>query len=190
MQESEFKQELSRYLQFLVAKYDELDDKSEVEDLILELNKLSKNNKGIIPRSFKTKLERFSKKCMIKHSKPNKNNKQKEIVKKTPKKASRQDSSAKKRQNKNINETKNKEKELNLKEISDFMAIIQNDPELLQEYEELVNEYEEARSEIKAKTLMKFKSLQSPTKVDTNIAIVLLYFLWQIDNSILLRNDK
>lgn len=37
---------------------------------------------------------------------------------------------------------------------------------------------------------MKFKSISSPSKLDINIALVLLYFLYQIDSTILLRNDK
>ena len=37
---------------------------------------------------------------------------------------------------------------------------------------------------------MKFKSLRSPSKLENNIAIVLLYYMYQIDNSIRLRTDK
>lgn len=70
------------------------------------------------------------------------------------------------------------------------MDMVQNNPHLLSEYEELVSEYEESRQEIKAKQLMKYKSLSSPTKIDQNIGVALMYFFYQIDNSIPLRTDK
>ena len=70
------------------------------------------------------------------------------------------------------------------------MLVIQDNEEYLEEYEELVAEYEESRLELKARILMKFKSIHSPSKLEINIAIVLLYFLYQIDDSIRLRTDK
>ena len=77
-----------------------------------------------------------------------------------------------------------------IKQTDKHEDFIQNSPGLLQEYKELVTEYEDSRSELKAKILMKFKSQPSPTKIDNSIGVALLYYFYQIDNSIPLRNDK
>jgi len=54
--------ELNDILQDLVSKNDELDDKKEVEELILELNQLSKLNPVVIPKSFNEKVRKFKEK--------------------------------------------------------------------------------------------------------------------------------
>ena len=194
----EAKNEFDNYLQFLVTKYEELDDKSEVEDLILELNRISKDNKGIIPQYFKIKLEKFSKKCarpvtskrLISHTVSTnlitKHVKSKGSVKPTTHRT----------QSRKVLELKDDIQEQPVEAnygqdtLSDFIRVIQNNAELMGEYEDLVREYEESRVEVKAKTYMTFKSLSSPSKIDNYIGVVLLYYFYQIDNSILLRNDK
>ena len=71
----------------------------------------------------------------------------------------------------------NQERSPHKKNVSEFLSTIQNDSELSKEYNELFNELEECRSEIKAKTLIKFKAQKSPSKIDINIGIVFLYFM-------------
>ena len=194
MQNNEF----DNYLQFLVSKYEELEDKSEVEDLILELNRISKDNKGVIPQYFKVKLEKFSKKCGKPSSKKQLNShtvSTSQMNKKSQSKGNTRPTTQRTQNRKELEykldiEERPVELNYNNEALSDFIRTIQSNDELLKEYSELVKEYEESRGEIKAKTLMSFKSLASPSKVDTYIGVVLLYYFYQVDNSILLRTDK
>lgn len=194
----EAKNEFDNYLQFLVTKYEELDDKSEVEDLILELNRISKDNKGIIPQYFKVKLEKFTKKWarpatakrLVSHTVSTNQISKKGKVKATARPTTHRTQSRKVLQQKDDVQEHPVEVIQSLDNLSDFIRVIQNNSELMSEYEDLVREYEESRAEVKAKTFMTFKSLTSPSKIDTYIGVVLLYYFYQIDNSILLRNDK
>ena len=194
----EAKNEFDNYLQFLVTKYEELDDKSEVEDLILELNRISKDNKGIIPQYFKIKLEKFSKKCArpVTSKRLESHTVSTNQIAKSVKSKGSVKSTTHRTQSRKVLELKDDIQEQPVEAnygqdtLSDFIRVIQNNAELMGEYEDLVKEYEESRVEVKAKTYMTFKSLSSPSKIDNYIGVVLLYYFYQIDNSILLRNDK
>lgn len=182
-------EESTKILHFLVSKYDELDDKSEVEALILELNNINKSG-GKISEEFRERLESFTQ--SLQPVRPNTANPDKSLNLLKSKMENR-----KGRQDRSINREKalieefSKDDDSHLfRTTADFMTTIQNNPSLLQEYQELVAEYEESRNEIKAKTLMKFKSSSSSSKIDNNIGVVLLYYFCQIDTSITLRNDK
>ena len=191
------KNEFDKYLQFLVSKYEELEDKSEVEDLILELNRISKDNKGIIPQFFKVKLEKFSKRWIKSPSAKRLTShtvSTNQMIKISAKGNVRHTKQKTHNRKMPISEEDTEELPAEIiqgnENLSDFIRVIQSNDELMKEYVELVKEYEESRSEIKAKTLMTFKSLASPSKIDTYIGVVLLYYFYQIDDSILLRNDK
>lgn len=191
--------ELDTYMQFLISKYDQASNKDEVENLIMEIHKIKNQNVSQIPEEFKEKLNVFVQKQIksLKESTP------------TPKKQKfHQNTSSSKEETKrpmtsSMKKTQSPEKfvdsrivqtprETNseLRTYSGFMDEVQNNPDLLAEYRELVNEYEETRQEIKAKQLMKFKTMRNMSKIEHNIAIALMYYFYQIDNSIRLKTDK
>jgi hypothetical protein len=182
----EVREELQSYIQFLVSKYDDVQDKDELENLLLEIHHLNSLNLEKVPDDFKNKLNYFIQNSVL------------EIQKlETPKKEESKliMTGSKKKQSPNtliVSQISHvpKNGDVDARICSDFMDMVQNNPHLLGEYEELVSEYEESRQEIKAKQLMKYKSLCAPTKIDQNIGVALMYFFYQIDNSIPLRTDK
>lgn len=129
---NDIQDEVQKYLQYLVSKYEQLDDKTEAEALILELNRIS-NNDLTIPINF---IEKFNK---FKDNEENPPQKMIKSVTSTTKKRRPQTSRIEETQNKGLGDSKIQSS----KKISDFMNTIQNSPELVNEYEELVSEYEE-----------------------------------------------
>ena len=190
-EQHDLQNEIAEYMKILVEKYESLPDKSEAEKLILELNRISKLNINHVPQNFVTKFEAFLIWCEQVKKAPKIKKPKKEAPPKSAKRPKTHREASRSKKHDNYEEIKDTDRgdPASLGN-SDFMKVIQENPDLLKEYEILVREYEETRVEVKAKTLMKFKSLTSPTKIDINIAVILLYYFYQVDNSILLRSDK
>lgn len=190
-EQHDLQSEVADYMRILVEKYENSSYKPEAEKLILELNKIRKLQIDSVPQNFINKFEAFLEWCDKVKKTPKIRKPKKEVVQKSSRKSkTRREGSGIKKQEIH-EETKEVDRiEPTRVSNSDFIKVIQENQHLLKEYEVLVREYEETRVEIKAKTLMRFKSLQSPTKIDINIAVILLYYFYQVDNSILLRSDK
>lgn len=189
-------QSIDSCMNLLMSKIDKVDNNSEMENLVFELQSLkSKRNK--------TRLNTFgSRKTSVPDTKitgspfkpmvPQKlQNKIRNFVKKIDEgsqfdvKTVYTDTQA--YQSPFSESVKKRPVDQNLAPLVKF---IHQDVDLYEEYQVLMIDFENNRSQINLKSIRLFLSIVNPSKLEHNIGIVLLYILAHLDNTVLVSNSN
>ncbi|CDW83173.1 UNKNOWN [Stylonychia lemnae] len=194
--ESQFKQLLN---QFERQDFnDENRDSDQIEELILEIYRISKQNNGVVPQQYQQKLTSLQKDLQLKQSKfqnynINQKNAQSTITIGNSTMASFK-SHLSSFQSTALGTMCTQEKDT--QQLQQFMpdfvqkSIISQDTNILRIYRDHNQNYEKVIAQINIRKISQFKSIKNPTPSEINLGLLYLLVFSPIDTSIKLTNDK